>query len=223
MMAEWSLHATGILPLTNFLESWKKHFSILQNDPALRTVFKEAPLVAFRRAKTIRNEIVRSDIANSAPEVLADGTTPCQKCKTTCHLLFSGSTFTNNKTGCFTKLEKGCNCDSKNVVYVARCIPCGLVYVGETKESLKIRFSKHRYDARKRPDNCELARHMYDQKHDFEKDLEITVLKQGFKSDQERKFFEDKFICALGTLGPQDGLNALSKCGAYVKEMYAIH
>ena len=97
------------------------------------------------------------------------------------------------------------------------------MYVGETKESLGIRFSKHRYDARKRPDNCELARHIHEKKHDFDKDLKITVLKQGFKSCHERKFYEDKFVRLLGTLDPNDGLNSLSQCGAYVKEMYAMH
>ena len=59
--------------------------------------------------------------------------------------------------------------------------------------------------------------------HNFEKDLEITVLKQGFKSTEERKYFEDKFVCLLGTLGPKDGMNAESRCGAYVKEMYSMH
>ena len=64
---------------------------------------------------------------------------------------------------------------------------------------------------------------MFDHKHDFENDLEITVLKQGFKSALERKYYEDKFVCLLGTLGPNDGLNAIAKLGSYAKEMYSMY
>ena len=64
---------------------------------------------------------------------------------------------------------------------------------------------------------------MFDHKHDFEKDLEITVLKQGFKSALERKYYEDKFVCLLGTLGPKDGLNAITKLGSYAKDMYSMY
>ena len=68
--------------------------------------------------------------------------------------------------------------------------------------------------------NCELADHIHKNKHDFEKDIEITILKQGFKSAEERKFYEDKYICSLATYYP-DGLN--EKLGNYAKEMYALH
>ena len=95
------------------------------------------------------------------------------------------------------KLEDACDCSTKDIVYAARCKICDLIYIGETQDPLRTRFSKHRYDAKSRPDNCELAKHIFDHQHDFEKDLEITVLKQGFKSAQERKHYEDKFVCLL--------------------------
>ena len=69
--------------------------------------------------------------------------------------------------------------------------------------------------------NRELAEHIDNERHDFEKDIEVTILKQGFKSAEERKFFEDKFICALGTYTP-DGLNKTlgnytKRCTLYTK------
>ena len=201
----------------------KKHFYILQNDTRLKRIFPEVPLVAFRRTKTVRNAVVRSDIA-ATPSDATRGTVPCsKKCEKTCHLICEGSTITNNKTGRVVKLENACDCNTKDIVYAARCKVCDLIYIGETQDPLRTRFSKHRYDSKKRPDNCELAKHMFDHKHDFEKDLEITVLKQGFKSAQERKYYEDKFVCLLGTLGPNDGMNALSKLGGYAKEMYSMY
>ena len=112
------------------------------------------------------------------------------------------------------------NCKTSDIVYVARCKVCDILYVGETKEELRSRFSKHRYDAKKRPENCELAAHVHAMKHDFDRDIEVTVLQQGFKSDAERKFFEDKYICQLGTLTP-NGLN--KDLESYAREMYELH
>ena len=201
----------------------RKHFYILQNDTRLKQIFKEVPLVAFRRAKTVRNTVVRSDIRETSPNK-THGTAPCsKKCKKTCHLIYEGSTITNNKTGRIVKLEDACDCNTKDIVYAARCKVCDLIYIGESQDPLRIRFSKHRYDAKSRPDNCDLAKHFFDKKHDFEKDLEITVLKQGFKSAQERKFYEDKYVCLLGTLGPNNGLNHMAQLGSYAKEMYSMY
>ena len=201
----------------------KKHFYIIKNDSRLKKIFTEIPLVAFRRAKTVRNAVVRSDIEKKTTNN-TQGTIPCnKKCKKTCHLIYEGSTITNNKTGRVVNLEDASDCNTKDVVYAARCKVCDLIYIGETKDPLRTRFSKHRYDAKCRPDNCELAKHMFDHKHDFEKDLEITVLKQGFKSALERKYYEDKFVCLLGTLGPKDGLNAITKLGSYAKDMYSMY
>ena len=44
-----------------------------------------------------------------------------------------------------------------------------------------------------------------------------------FKSAQERKFFEDKYVCLLGTLGPNNGLNHMAQLGSYAKEMYSMY
>ena len=126
----------------------------------------------------------------------------------------------NTKNGKSIDVRATGNCKTRDIVYVARCKVCKILYVGETKEELRIRFSKHRYNAKKRPDNCELATHVHEKKHDFDKDIEVTILQQGFKSDAERKFFEDKFICQLGTLYP-NGLN--KDLESYAREMYDLH
>jgi len=199
----------------------KKHFYLLQDDKTLRHVFKEPPLVAFRKAKTIRNEIVRSDLVPSPS--MKQGTIPCGNCKATCHLIYEGTTITNSKEENNITLNTSYgNCKTSNIVYAARCKSCDLIYVGETEKSLGNRFSKHRYDAKKRPDNCELAEHIQNHQHNFETDIEITILKEGFASPDERKRWEDKFICRLGTISP-NGLNSVKKVGRYAKEMYTMH
>ena len=99
-----------------------------------------------------------------------------------------------------------------------------MIYIGETGKELRTRFCDHRYDAKKRPENNDLTEHIHKCGHDFETDIEVAILKQGFKSDQERKYWEDKFICNLGTYdsaAEQTGLN--KKLGNYAREMYWMH
>ena len=62
-----------------------------------------------------------------------------------------------------------------------------------------------------------MTKHISEHHHDFESDIEVTILKQNFRSTAERKYYEDKFICLLGTIAP-NGLNL--EMGNYAKEMY---
>ena len=134
-----------------------------------------------------------------------------------CHLISDKIIITNKKNGKSITVKSNGNCKSEDVIYAARCKICDLIYVGETKDSLKKRFSGHRSDSKNRPENCDLPEHIHEHGHDFEKDIEVSILKQGFKSAAERKMQEDKFICLLGTLNPT-GLN--TKLGQYAKDMY---
>jgi hypothetical protein len=39
-------------------------------------------------------------------------------------------------------------CSTKNVIYGIDCTLCGLLYVGETRQTLRSRMNQHRHDAR---------------------------------------------------------------------------
>ena len=79
------------------------------------------------------------------------------------------------------------------------------------------RFSKYRYDANKRPENCELAYHVHSENHDFDTDIDVTILKHDLPTKQEREYHEDRMICLLGTKRPT-GLNDSMK--AHGREVY---
>ena len=81
---------------------------------------------------------------------------------------------------------------------------------------MSVRFSKHKYDIKKRPEQNELSTHCANN-HDPEKDLEVSILDSDLKDVQQRKFMEDRFICRLQTLQPT-GMN--SEIGPYGIEMY---
>ena len=202
----------------------KKHHRILEADSALKKLFDEPPIVAFRRAKTIRSQIVRSDV--EPPEKIEGTTEPCGNCSI-CKMINTAETLTNTKTGKHVKITAGGNCRSTNLVYAARCKICDLIYIGETGKELRKRFCDHRFDTKSRPDNNEFADHIHSCGHNFETDIEVCILKRDFKSGEERKYWEDKFMCMLGTydqsknITKKTGLN--KKVGNYVKSMYAMH
>ena len=100
---------------------------------------------------------------------------------------------------------------------------CDLIYVGETEKELRTRFCDHRYDSKSRPSNNDLAEHIHKHNHNFETDIEVTILKQGFKSLEERRYWEDKFICLLETYAPSGNTGLNKKVGNYAKCMYKMY
>ena len=195
----------------------RSHFHHLQNSE-FSNLFTEKPTVAFRRMKTLGNILVKNDVAPA--EKVTYATTPCRKCRRMCNMINTDNTIVNNKNNRKMKLPSGGNCRSKNVIYAARCRTHDKIYVGHTGDELKDRFSKHRYDANHRPENCELAEHFAKDNHrNFDSDIDVTILKLDVHTREERELAEDRMMCLLGTKNPT-GLNQSTR--AYGREVYAF-
>ena len=63
------------------------------------------------------------------------------------HLISSDETLKNIHNGKEIKKLDGGNCRTANIVYAARGKIHGDIYIGNTGEEMRDRFSKHRYDA----------------------------------------------------------------------------
>ncbi|GFR74522.1 hypothetical protein ElyMa_005756200 [Elysia marginata] len=89
------------------------NLSILQADPDAREVFDEPPLVVYRRAKNIRDMLVRSRISASHDS----GTRPCRRprCKTCTYV--SQFSEINTPRGVFTGADSF-TCTSRNLIYM---------------------------------------------------------------------------------------------------------
>ena len=61
------------------------------------------------------------------------------------------------------------------------------------------------------------SQHTYTNTNEFDKDIEVLILKGNLYQKHEREFWEDKFICLLGTKVPA-GLNKEVK--HYGRELY---
>ena len=212
--------------MTNSYHIIKKHLSKIpqekyhqhiEKDIYIKKVFPEKPIIAFRKMKSIRNYIVRTDIQEADDQKRSKITTSCYSCRKASHLISSEETIKNKDNGKEIKKLDGGNCRAANIFYAARCKIHRDIYIGNTGEDLRERFSKHRYDAKNRPDNNELAAHRHKHQHEFVKAIEVLILKRNLHQKHKRELWEDKFIYLLGTKAPT-GLDIELK--HYGRELY---
>ena len=192
----------------------KRNFHIIESHPDLAKIFPSKMTVAYRRPRAIKDYIVRN---NSLTEQKITSTSKCGKCKL-CKNLSTKNIITNKKKNITVNIKHYGNCRTQGVIYAACCKKHDVIYVGHTGESLNDRFSKHRYDIKKRPENSELAAHFH--KDHTEDDMEVFILQTNLLSEPQRELFEDKWICRLQTLA-NTGINV--DIHQYGKEMYTSY
>ena len=126
----------------------QKHWRVMIQDPYLKKVFPHPPMVAFRRAKNLKDQLIRAKIPPLPPvrqKRIVNGMTACNKplCET-CPFVQKVNKF----KGPFSKnevvLNAPMNCLSKNVIYCIQCKKCQQIYIGQTSRELKTRFSEHK-------------------------------------------------------------------------------
>ena len=124
----------------------------MTQDPYLKQVFPKPPMVAFRRAKNLKDHLIRAKVpplSQGRPKRILNGMTPCNKpvCET-CPYVKKITAF----KGPFSKnqviLNSPMNCLTKNVVYCIQCSKCQQIYIGQTSRELKERFSEHKTSVR---------------------------------------------------------------------------
>ena len=155
-----------------FQEKYHQH---IEKNIYLKKVFPEKPTIAFRKMKSIRKYIVRTDINETNDGKKPEITTPCYSCRKTCHLIGSDKILKNIHNGKEIKKLNGGNCRVTNIVYAVRCKIYGDIYIGNTREELRERFSKHRYDGKNRADNNDLVAHIHNHQHEFDTDIEVFI------------------------------------------------
>jgi hypothetical protein len=197
-----------------------KHFHLLQTNERLRKAFPEAPMMAYRKLKNLRNMLVHSvfkeestkDIDTENQGNKRCGDAKCHCCKHLVETNAGDPIVINNKTHI---LRKGGNCKTQNLIYGLVCKKCQKWYVGETGMKLHSRVNGHRA-AIKRLERGQLlneemndtgaAEHFNQSDHDLGEDAQFHILETGRWTASDRKKRESYLICKFKTLQPQ-GLN----------------
>ena len=175
-----------------------RNFRILRDDSTTRNIFGKPPLKAFRRAKSLKELLVRSSFPRNLPSQ-PTGTFPYNRtvCRTCPHVNSSSTIITPkghvNITGHFS-------CITDNVVYCLTCAKCpSTVYIGET--GLADRFREHRRDVINGRNDLPVPAHFNQANHTVEH-MKVAVLKAGLANQDYRKKQEMRFIFRYGTVAP---------------------
>ena len=134
--------------LPNIQDILRRKQPILHSTERLKNIFKEVPVVAFRRSPNLRDLLVRAKLAstNKTPKLSA-GTFRCGSkhgCLT-CPFIENGRTsYTFTNTGETRQIKHHITCNSTNLTYMIECKKCNKQYIGVTKRTLRERFSEHR-------------------------------------------------------------------------------
>ena len=138
----------------------KKHWNVMAKDPYLKKVFPAPPMVAFRRAKNLRDKLIKAKV-HPTPDLREKrkiiGMKPCNKgiCET-CPFVKKCKQFRGPFNSSVVQMNSTLDCTSSNIVYCLQCNKenCNQIYVGHTQRQLKERFSEHKTSVRTHSKNA---------------------------------------------------------------------
>ena len=114
-------------------------------------VFQSIPVVGFKRAKSLKDILVRARLPAIQPyqgSSVGCGGKRCDVCNYICNTKeFCSHVKKNDKT--YTLRTEDLNCNSKCVVYLAQCKVCGIQYVGSASTKFRLRFNNYKSAYRK--------------------------------------------------------------------------
>ena len=123
---------------------------ILHSTERLHEIFKETPVVAYRRSPNLRDLLVGTKLKNPSTASQPNhsfGTFRYNSkhgCLTCPHIDNERTNYTFNNTGEVRGIKEQMTCKSTNLIYMIECKRCNKQYIGETKRTLRERFTEHR-------------------------------------------------------------------------------
>ena len=175
----------------------KKHMDVLYRFSRMTEVFKEPPIVAFRRDKNLCDMPVHGKMSGALRSTRTSCKTHCENCRLLSHAEISD-------TSCQVTYSpvQDITCHMRNVVYAiirTKCWPT--VHVGETERELRERMTEHLRDMRLRKDKP--INFHFGEKGHTQHDMAFTVLEKVYAAERiERQLREGLWIRKLSTVQP---------------------
>ena len=176
------------------------------NDPYMLEVFPLVPIVAYRRPKNLRDLLIRAKLPSSSrPNRKIPGMKKCRYNCDICQFINVGKEVKATSNNTRVKLEDGCDCLTRNIVYCITCNKCGKQYIGESEKTLRERTKQHIGYIRNKMMEKTTGEHFNSYGHSLS-DMKVTVLEKIRSSDpMMRKQKEKEFILKFNTI--HKGLN----------------
>ena len=175
----------------------RKHMNVLYRSSRMREVFKEPPIVAFRRDKNLCDTLVHGKTSGALRSTRTSCKTHCENCR-----LLSRDEISDTSCQVTYSPVQDITCHIRNVVYAIICTKCrSTVYVCETERELRERMTEHLRDVRLRKDKP--INFHFGEKGRTQHDMAFTVLEKVYAAERiERQLREGLWIKKLSTVRP---------------------
>ena len=181
-----------------------KRMSILYRSDRMKKVFKEAPIVAFRRDANLEDILVHAKHRKMF-STMPEGTSTCGKNCVICKHMSDKLSHVSTTGKQFVFKDK-INCKTSNVVYGIHCKVCDkIIYVGETGTTIYERFQNHLSSVRRKKEDP-ISQHFSTDSHSLDSIKIVGVEKIKRRDIHMRKIRESFWIEKLQTINPH-GLN----------------
>ena len=208
-------YTPGCNPLKGIID---KNWPILGRTNTTDSLYAKNIIYGKRRNKNLRDLLVTAKLPDSTTtpkmqplhKCIKRGNNPCRYCT---RLNLSGSIIsTSTRRSYLTKQYT--TCKSNNLIYCMTCKTCNKQYVGQTKNTLGKRFSKHFDNIRLTKEDDPIGRHFTSSNHNGIDDVIIHVLDfikapiDSIPGQTLRDELERKWIHRLQTIVPL-GINTV--------------
>ncbi|OCT92820.1 hypothetical protein XELAEV_18015885mg [Xenopus laevis] len=155
-----------------------RHWHLLKDAYPTVIEFKQPPMMPFKKGSTIGRRLVRTDMRPQPRHYTflgppRDGMFCCKGCAQ-CRFVLTGDTFCSPVTNRSYNIRGHHSCDTSYVVYMLAC-PCNLIYIGETIQKIRDRFSQYRATVNTGNSVLPVSKHCLEKGHSAE-DLRFRVI-----------------------------------------------
>lgn len=135
----------------------RTHWNVMiEQSNILKRVFPRPPMIAYRRAKSLKDILIRAKVSTKRKSSrLKNGYTPCKRACMCCWISQKATTHKCYRTKKVWNINAPINCTTPDVVYKLLCRKCPpWLYIGETGRRFCDRVQDHRgYITRKELDH----------------------------------------------------------------------
>ena len=189
--------------LPNISNILYRFWKVMTQNPILKKIFPDSPMVCFKRPKNLREFLIRAklpkevSIRRSARPKLG-----FKHCNHNCVMCNYSPKFVNHivssKTNIKVPILSDLNCLSKNVLYYISCTkserPCSTnkpEYIGQTSRSVCERFREHKCSVKENATSS-VGKHFYENGHD-RSNLQIVPFEQIRSSNPWIRISREKY------------------------------
>ena len=176
-------------------------------DPTLKKVFPEPPMLAVKQPPNLRSMLVRAKLpTKSRPSRVNPGTHKCGKECKLCSYINPEKELKSTVTKEVVKCKSDFSCTTIGVIYLVTCNKCKIQYIGQTTRKFNTRMKEHITSIKKSEDTV-IGKHFNTVGHSLD-NFTVQIIEKVCPNETHILLERERFwIIRFNTILPL-GLNA---------------